>query len=317
MTYPTTASVVTFRPESRRGSRRRGRLTSWVLSLGALLMVWPGAVALSADALKPDPAPASAPHPQLSQPATAPASKPVLAPGQTITWSFPELPPTLRAIVEETKAIPMASVYLPTDYTPEHKFPLALFVGGAQGSPGDNADLSREIVGDSGYICVGLPSFKQSIESLKEDKSNYWMRMMIRADEGPYIWRNYKVMLEKIYREIPNIDREHTVFGGFSNGAHTAGVLLSNPDEARAFLGYFHRFVLVEGGNKLQPAADLSGTRFLLMRGGERVQDLFRDVKPRLDAARVTWSEFVMPKVGHEYSPEGMAETRKWVQANP
>jgi hypothetical protein len=47
------------------------------------------------------------------------------------------------------------------------------------------------------------------------------------------------------------------------------------------------------------------------------VQDMFRDVKPRLDAAGVTWSEFVMPKVGHEYSPEGMAETRKWVQANP
>ena len=62
---------------------------------------------------------------------------------------------------------------------------------------------------------------------------------------------------------------------------------------------------------------DLSSCRFLLMRGGQREQDLFRDAKPKLDAAGVTWSEFVMPDVGHEYTPDGKAQTLKWVQENP
>lgn len=276
----------------------------WAVLFGVLLVVWLGAGAWAADA------PTTAPAP-------SPASKPVLAPGKIVTWSFPELPPTLHSIVMETKAVPMASVYLPTDYTPDRKFPLVVFASGAQGGSGDTVDWTRDLMGTEGYICVALPNFKESIAPLKEDKSNYWNRMMIRNDEGPYIWRSYRVMLARIYAEIPNIDREHAAFSGFSNGAHTAAALLSNPEEAKEFLGYFHRFVLVEGGSRLQPAADLSGTRFMLIRGGERPQDLFRQTKPRLDAAGVPWSEFVMPKVEHEFSPEGMAEARKWIQANP
>ncbi len=288
----------------------RKRRRSCLPRMAAAASLMASAAALSADAS------ATATPAQTSAP-SAPASKPVLAPGKTITWSFPRLPPTLREWVDGTKIIPKASVYLPADYTPRRKFPLAVFVGGAQGSTGEDANWAKDVFGDKGFICVGLPTFKESIEPLKEDKSNYWNRMMIMTGEGPFIWRSYKVIFEKIYSEIPNIDREQSVYGGFSNGAHTAAVLLSNPEEAKAFLGYFHRFVLVEGGHKLKPAADLTGCRFLLMRGGERKQDLFRNLKPQLDGGGVKWSEFVMPKVGHEYTPEGMAQTRKWVLQDP
>lgn len=244
-----------------------------------------------------------------------PTSRPALAPGQVITWSMPELPPTLYSIVEDKPADPLVTVYLPADYAPDRKFPLAVFVSGAHGSAGDHAGFARSIVGDTGYICVGLPSFKGTIEPLKEDKSNYWSRMFIRPSEGPCIWRSYKLILEKLYREIPNIDREQSVFGGFSNGAHIAAAFLSNPDEAQAFLTYFRRFVLVEGATQLKPATDLTGVRILLMRGGAADKDILRNVKPALDAAGATWTEHVMPNVGHDYPPDAKAETRKWIES--
>lgn len=238
-----------------------------------------------------------------------------LTPGKTLTWEFPDLPPTLREWTDGTKIIPKATVYLPADYTPDRKFPLALFVGGAMGGAGDNADMAREAFGETGFICVGLPSFKESIDPLKEDNSNYWNRMYIKPSEGPHIWRAYQVMLDKICSEIPNIDRERGVYGGFSNGAHIAAAFLSNPEEAKAFTSYFRFFVLVEGASQLKPAADLTGCHFLLMRGGASERDVLRKAKPELDAAKLPWTEFVMPDVGHEYSPEGKTQTRLWVQS--
>ena len=71
--------------------------------------------------------------------------------------------------------------------------------------------------------------------------------------EGPFIWRSYQVMLEKICSEIPNVERERGVYGGFSNGAHTAAAFLSNAEEAKAFLGYFRRIVLVGGRQPDRP----------------------------------------------------------------
>jgi hypothetical protein len=244
-------------------------------------------------------------------------TKPALVAGTEITWHFPGLPPTLHAMVEGSAGESMATVYLPSDYTPDRTFPLAVFVGGAQGIPGHSAYFAREVLGDKGYICVGLPSYKQAIEPLQSDNSNYWNRMAIKLDDGPLIWRNYSMMLDKVFAEIPNIDRKHTVFGGFSNGAHTATAILSSPADAEGFLGRFHRFVLVEGGHRMNPAASLAGTRFLLMRGGEGKRDIFEQTRARLDQAGGKWDEFIMPGVGHEFSPQGMAEARKWVAANP
>ena len=76
----------------------------------------------------------------------------MLAAGETFTWEFPELPPILREWVEGKKYVPKATVYLPTDYTPGRKFPLAVFVGGAGGGLGEDANWAKEVYGDKGFI---------------------------------------------------------------------------------------------------------------------------------------------------------------------
>jgi hypothetical protein len=278
-----------------------------------VLLVCKHAYIASAEPPMADPTATSVP----STPANMTTTKPALVPGTEISWHFPGLPPTLHSMVEGVAGESMATIYLPTDYTPNRKFPLAVFIGGAQGIPGHSAYFGREVLGDKGYICVGLPSYKQTIEPLKADNENYWNRMAIKPDDGPLIWRSYSVMLDKVFAEIPNIDREHAVFGGFSNGAHTATAILSSPDEAGAFLNRFRRYVLVEGGHRMNPAAPLTGTRFLLMRGGQNEKDIFAKLKPQLDEAGAKWDEFVMPGVGHEFSPQGIAEARKWVAEIP
>jgi predicted esterase len=56
----------------------------------------------------------------------------------------------------------------------------------------------------------------------------------------------YAVMLKKLNEVVPNIDASRSALAGFSNGAHTIGVLLAKQDSG--ILQQFHSFALLEGG---------------------------------------------------------------------
>jgi hypothetical protein len=237
-----------------------------------------------------------------------------LAPGRETTWEFPDLPPTLRVLSLGRPEIPRVTVYLPEDYTPDRTFPLVVMIGGGDGGMGDTASFPRSIVGDRGHVCVSMPSYKTALAPMAPDETNRWTRIIIRPDDGPIIWRNYRVMLDQVRAAVPNLDPARSVFGGFSNGAHSAAAVLSHPQEAAEFLARFRYFVFVEGGHRIRPAADLTGAKFLLLRGGKRPEDIFLEqTKPRLKSATATWEEFVMPGVEHEFSHEGQAEVRRWI----
>lgn len=237
-----------------------------------------------------------------------------LRPGSSITWDFPQLAPTLRTLVNGPAEVPKLSVYLPVDYSPTRKYPLVVLIPGAEGDAGDTADFTRQTMGDEGYICVGVPSFKESIAPMEAEEKNKWSRMYIGPGDGPTAWSRYRVMFDRLFAEIPNIDGNKTFIGGFSNGANTVAAILSAEKDAKPFLARFQNFVIVEGGRTIPPFPALRGHRFFLVRGGENKSDYHFGLKAVLKATRATYDEYIMPGVGHDYPPTAQAEVRNWIR---
>ena len=119
---------------------------------------------------------------------------------------------------------------------------------------------------------------------------------------------------------IPNIAFERSAFGGFSNGAHTTGLLLSalHPTVLRCF----RHFYLVEGGARIASfhKTAMREKNFLFMVGARRG-----------DASRRTWLRAIentyagarerglnatfrrMKGVRHGFPAEHMPAVRKWI----
>ncbi len=137
-------------------------------------------------------------------------------------------------------------------------------------------------------------------------------------------------MLQKLFDKVPNITPERSVFGGFSNGAHTTSLFIAGQDEF--ILRHFHAFYLVEGGlgpletNVLQKPS-LRHYRFLVLR-----RDQPDDDQPRSKSMREHWTvlaravereaaehsldftSIVMHGYGHEFPPKYMAIVGQWIR---
>ncbi len=233
---------------------------------------------------------------------------------QEITWSFKSLPASLHMKITGQSEPARATVYLPPGYTLEKKYPLVVLINGAEGGQGRDTGFARSVVGDQDFICLSVPTYKETVEPLKDDDSNHWARMFVAGKEGGYAWKAYRVMLEKLYSEVPNIDTDRTFFGGFSNGANITAALLSSPESAPEFLKLFHHFILVEGGEELEPAAPIDGDYFLLVRGSKS-GNLLEQPKPKLESGKAKWEEYVMDGTGHELTPVGKEHVKQWIQA--
>ena len=241
------------------------------------------------------------------------APQPASADSKEITWSFKGLPASMHMKFTGQSEPAKATVYLPPGYTLDKKYPLVVLIGGSEGGQGRDTGFARSVVGDQDFICLAVPTYKETVEPLKDDDSNHWTRMSLEND-GPYAWKSYRVMLEKLFAEVPNIDRDRTFFGGFSNGANITAALLSAPESAPEFLKYFRHFVFVEGGGELEPAAPLDGDHFLVLRGS-RSENPLTQLKPKLEAAKAKWEEYVMEGAGHEFSAAGKERVKQWIQA--
>jgi predicted esterase len=237
-----------------------------------------------------------------------------LAPGSSHTFLFPDLPISLwseRLKIEKQTA---CTVQLPEDYTPEKKYPLVLMMGGSHGDHGYSAKGVRKIVGDTGVICLSLPLFKKDLAPLKENESNKWNRLYIGPDEAENLWSSYEKMLEKVFAEIPNIDRDLCFMGGFSNGANSTAVQLIHPDVGGKLREYFDHFIFIEGGHVIRPGPHTKDAVFLLAQGGTR-RDWLRAVADRLGAAdEVEVTLFTMPETGHEFPGPEKHRVGNWIR---
>jgi hypothetical protein len=84
-----------------------------------------------------------------------------LEPNAKITLEFPGLPETFFSKTTHQHIPATLSAQLPENYTSNGKFPLFVFLNGADGGPGDSS-TARQIAGPRDFVAVGLPLFKNA-----------------------------------------------------------------------------------------------------------------------------------------------------------
>jgi hypothetical protein len=231
-----------------------------------------------------------------------------------LTLEFPQLPPTMYSMVLENNAVPRASVFLPADYSIDKKFPVLLWIVGGMGSTGDGARALAETYGNTGLIFINLPQFKNHLEPLLPDSSNYWRRLMLYYEpDNEIIWSSYKTMLDSIWSIVPNIDTANCFMGGFSNGAHTIAILLNRPNAE--ITCYFNKFIFIEGGMGLSNYKVLKGKPAVFMQGGKG-PDWIRTIYESAKDEGALASFVLMEGYGHEFPEQYQEILKKWLFEN-
>jgi hypothetical protein len=233
----------------------------------------------------------------------------------TLIMEFPNLQKTNYYVATGKFPTPLCSVYLPDNFDETRKFPVILWIDGGMGGAGDCVSRVKEKVGDKNYILINFPLFKDSIEPLKPDSSNYWSRFRIRNEDSDILWNSYKIMLDSIFTLFPQIDRMNAFMGGFSNGAHATAVLLNRPQTG--IVKYFNKFFFIEGGDGLDNYSILKNRCVLYMQGTvltypHWVKSYFK--KAKNNKAKTTF--VYMKGVGHDFPRERYSSFKNWVVLN-
>ena len=240
-----------------------------------------------------------------------------LEPGKTIELEFPGagVPPTLYSAMNGTAATPCMVVHLPEDYTPAKTFPVLLYVPGNDGGTKGNIYNAQTIAGPKGWIAATVPLFKKSV-----DRSEPSGGVIVSFEDYPVISQAYRTMLGRMFAMVANIDAERSAMVGFSNGAITTSVLVSNHDEF--ILNHFRSFCMVDQG--MFHLTDLHKSRarecrFLILVGDQ--PDMGRELKIR--QAQLQQEEWkllgvdlscrVMEDTGHEFNEPQMTIVRNWL----
>ena len=240
-----------------------------------------------------------------------------LEPNAKFTLEFPELPATFFEQKTGKQTVPLLSAQLPENYVADKTFPLFVFIDGGNGGPGGNASFARRIIGPRDFIAVNLPLFKDAkAKAPTLPGLSFNLGDVINSNDVTVLGSSYRVMLEKLAQTIPNIARERSTMGGFSNGAHATSVLVAARDEY--ILKQFTAFVLLEGGIGLvlNPAVlrdtAIKGHRFIVLFGDQDKdpkQQALRSlllcpilqlVKQNATAAKLDLIHVTMHGYGHE-----------------
>lgn len=238
-----------------------------------------------------------------------------LVPDTTLILEFPHLQKTNYYLSTGKYPIPLCSVYLPINFDETRKFPVVLWIDGGMGGAGNCVKYVKEKVGDKNYILINFPLFKDRIEALKPDSSNFWTRLRIRNSDGDILCNSYKTMLDSIFTLIPQIDRNNAFMGGFSNGAHATAVLLNRPKAE--ITHYFNKFFFVEGGDGLDDYSILLARPVLFMQGTELsypnwVKSFYKNAKKHKAKA----SFIYMKGVGHDFPKVYFQRFKNWIITN-
>ena len=233
-------------------------------------------------------------------------------PGKTYAMEFPELPITFYALARDTALTTRMSVYLPENYSTNRDFPLMLWLNGGDGGTGNLLNRPKEISENRDYICANFPLFKHEFAPMKPDSSNWIWRWLIRDWDHDLLWPAYSVMLEELHKRIPNINRENSVMGGHSNGAHTTVALLNGDNDIRK---YFRRYFISDGGIFLHTRQKYKGLSILIFKAEKNdnttpLEYIHRDlVLNGIDAEYV-----LMKNAGHSFKEQYYVELRDWLK---
>ncbi len=242
-----------------------------------------------------------------------------LEPGKVIEVEFAGtfVPPSLYTMVTGATAPSTLKFRLPDNYSPDRKFPLLVYVPGNHGGAAGNIRNAQTIVGPKDWVTASLPLFKSSL-----DRDETAGGIIVSFEDFASISKAYTIMLSRLFELVPNIDPEQSAMVGFSNGALTIAVLVSNHDEF--VLSHFGSFCLVDQG--MFHLTDLhkshSRNRRFLILSGDNQGDLGRDLKIRggqllQDSWRligVDLSFQIMKDTGHEFRGPQMAIVERWLR---
>jgi len=244
-----------------------------------------------------------------------------LKPGTRIILKFPELPQTLYAMQSGEEAVTQAYLALPENYSPERKFPLFVFLYGGHGGPGAGPGRGQQIMENKDCIFVNLPLFKT-----KFDPTGTFKGLLITTEQdGETICRAYTAMLKKVYSTIPNIDTEHNIIGGMSNGGHSIVAMFEQGDAY--LMSTFQNLVLIEGGwYSIKTFDRYQGKGILYLHGdyagqndwlGKKMrEDLPKAVKKlegAIAAHQLNATGLVMEDTGHDMPTKFNADVKAWV----
>lgn len=235
---------------------------------------------------------------------------PQLGPGRWFTITFPDMPPTLFALLNKRTDPAQMTVFLPRNYDAQRKHPLLILLNGSDGGNASNPGLARMLTEEQDFICVALPLFKVNIDPASPD--NAPPLMIIRGGDGPYSWALYKTMLAKLDEVVPNIDPAHRILGGFSNGAHATAALLDGSDGEVA--RQFSAFMFVEGGGKLQHYELLEGKPVLMVSSNSKSLPRAKEI---IDTARAAGAQttLIFEDIGqHGFPPACYPAVRRWLR---
>ena len=164
-----------------------------------------------------------------------------------------------------------------------------------------------------------MPTFKRTYD--KNEPNN---GILVTMDDFQTISHAYRIMLKKLFDAVPNIDKEHSAIGGFSNGGYTTAVLLANQDEF--IMQNFRSYFFIEGANPLaanvlhKPA--MRRNRYLVMRGNDFNGAAIREANFHLDQALELMAQeynldlelIIMHGKKHEFPEEYAAQLSHWVR---
>jgi len=251
--------------------------------------------------------------------AAASAATPELKPGAVLRFAFPGLSPNMAEMFGGKPVPNVLVAELPANYSAERKFPIVIYIDGGNGGDYLSTKGLREALGPDDFIAVRLPLFKK--EKIPSDPAG---GRAILSKDFEIIRTNYRVMLEKLFAEVTNITPHSSALGGFSNGAHTTGVLLEGGD---AFtLAHFDRFYFIEGGVRQLTAEtlrrpELSKARLLVMLGdrgrGPEIMSKLGDFASAAKAAEVKLTNVMMRGYGHEWPLDYKKLLPLWLRGQP
>ena len=231
---------------------------------------------------------------------------PKLAPGSTFTVAFPEMPPTFYDLSQKKDVKAEMTVFLPQNYDPQRKHPLLILLNGGDGGRGSDPVIARKLSEEKDFVCVSVPLFK--VTNPKAPGGEFIMR----DPDGKYMWPFFRTMLEKLDALVPNIDPDHRVLGGFSNGAHATQGLIDESDGEVA--RRFSAFLFVEGGGRLQHYDLLKGKPYLMVSSNKKSLPRAKQI---CDAAKAAGAKvsLVFEDVGkHGFPVSAYPAVREWLR---
>ena len=225
--------------------------------------------------------------------------------GSTLSITFPEMPATFYAILENKDVKAQMTVFLPRNYDAGRNHPLLIFLNGWDGGTASNPGVARALSEEQDFICVSVPLFKATDPHAPGG-------LIMSAADARYMWPYFRTMLARLETLVPNIDPSHRILGGFSNGAHATQGLIDESDGEVA--RRFSAFLFVEGGGRMQRYDLLNDKPYLMVSSSAKSLPRAREI---CDAAKAVGAKAILLAVDvgkHDFPVSAYPGVRAWLR---